>query len=221
MANSQTFTFNIKAVADMQDVISNVTNIQNALKQLKLPNDLQKSFKSTFSNLESELEKYQKLMANGFKTKGDATALERSGNNILRLYNDIINKINSMDDSTLKKAFEDMGAKEVENLKQQLDELQTGLKAGIAEKIGGTFTTLKKSFKDLSTGTKELDAELTKIGNSTLNTFINNLTSGRLDLAEKNFESLGERITKVTTAIDAQGGDSSSIKKQLEQIGKD
>ena len=59
----------------MKDVVSNVQNIQNALKQLKLPNDLQNSFKKTFGDLERELEKYQKLMAGGFKTKGDANAM--------------------------------------------------------------------------------------------------------------------------------------------------
>jgi hypothetical protein len=53
----------------------------------------------------------------------------------------------------------------------------------------------------LSAGAQDLDKELSKIGSSTLNTFINNLSSGRLDLAEKNFESLGKRITEVTTAI--------------------
>ena len=62
-------------------------------------------------------------MANGFKTKSDATALEKSGNNILRLYDKVVETINSLDNSALKKAFEDLGAKEVENLKKQLEEL--------------------------------------------------------------------------------------------------
>jgi hypothetical protein len=88
-----------------------------------LPNDLQSSFKKTFGDLERELDKYQKLKAGGIKTKGDASALEKSGNNIIRLYDDIVKKINSLDNSALKKAFEDIGAKEVENLKQQLDDL--------------------------------------------------------------------------------------------------
>jgi hypothetical protein len=56
-------------------------------------------------------------MSGDIKTKGDANALTKSGNNILRLYDDIVKKINSIDDSTLRKAFSDLGAKEVENLR--------------------------------------------------------------------------------------------------------
>ena len=239
MTNNQTFTFNIKAVADMKDVVSNVQNIQNALKQLKLPNDLQNSFKKTFGDLERELDKYQKLMAGGFKTKNDATALEKSGNNIIRLYDEVLKKINSLDNTQLKKAFEDLGAKEVENLKQKIDELQNSLKSNITSKIGSSFTDLKKSFKDLSTGAENLDKELSKIGNSTLNTFVNNLSSGRLDLAEKNFDSLKERIKGITDQLSAEkaepinawikkigeafanlktDGDISPIVKQMEQL---
>ena len=41
MANSQTFTLNIKAVADMKDVVSNIQGIQSALGKLKLPKKLE------------------------------------------------------------------------------------------------------------------------------------------------------------------------------------
>ena len=78
MANSQTFTLNIKAVADMKDVQTNIQNIQNALGKLKLPDSLKTSFKTTFSNLEKEVIKYQNLLANGIKTKTDANTLEKS-----------------------------------------------------------------------------------------------------------------------------------------------
>jgi len=38
-------------------------------------------------------------MAGGFKTKNDATALEKSGNNIIRLYDEVLKKINSLDNT--------------------------------------------------------------------------------------------------------------------------
>ena len=99
----------------MKDVQSNIQNIQSALKQLKLPESTQNSFKKTFGDLEKELDKYQKLMSNGIKTKGDASALEKSGKNIISLYDKIVNTINSLDDSTLKKLLKIQVQKKLKN----------------------------------------------------------------------------------------------------------
>ena len=219
MANSQTFTLNIKAVADMKDVQTNIQNIQAALSKLKLPDNLKTSFKDTFSNLQKEIDKYQRLMAGGIKTKSDANALEKSGNNILRFYDDIVKKINSLDNSALKKAFEDIGAKEVENLKQQLEQVQNTLKTAVSQSAGDGFTNLKNSLKELSAACKttskdgaDLGKELSKISSSTLNTFINNLSNGRFDLAQKNFDKLKERIIEVKTALNDAGDTENSGK---------
>ena len=203
MANSQTFTFNIKAVADMKDVVSNVQNIQNALKQLKLPTNVQESFRKTFGELDKELDKYQKLMAGGFKTKGDANALEKSGNNILHLYEKIVSTINSLDDSALKKAFADLGAKEVENLKNQLTQLQDTLKQKVSTKKG-SFINLDNAKTQLADFKSKLtslgddaDKAFKKLSNSTFNTFAKNLSAGNLDLAANNLKSMAESAAKV------------------------
>ena len=203
MANNQTFTFNIKAVADMKDVVSNVQNIQNALKQLKLPTNVQESFRKTFGELDKELDKYQKLMAGGFKTKGDANALEKSGNNILHLYEKIVSTINSLDDSALKKAFADLGAKEVENLKNQLTQLQDTLKQKVSTKKG-SFINLDNAKTQLTDFKSKLtslgddaDKAFKKLSNSTFNTFAKNLSAGNLDLAANNLKSMAESAAKV------------------------
>ena len=109
MAN-QSFTVNIKALFDASDVKANVGNIQNILSKLKLPDNLKTSFKTAFTDLNKEIDNYQRIMQNGFKTKGDVSNKEKSGNNIIRLYDDIVKKINSIDNTALKKAFEDAGA---------------------------------------------------------------------------------------------------------------
>ena len=134
MANSSNYTINIKAIADMKDVISNIDNIQTALKSLKLPDNLNKSFDKTFGNLSKEIEKYQKIQAECFKTKGNVNAFSKSGNNILRLYDELVEKINSIDNATLKNAFKDLGTEEVARLKAELNELQTSLKSNISSK---------------------------------------------------------------------------------------
>ena len=151
MANSQTFTLNIKAVADMKDVVSNIQGIQSALGKLKLPDGLKNSFKTNFKDLEKELDKYQRLMSGDIKTKGDANALTKSGNNILRLYDDIVKKINSIDDSTLKKAFSDLGAKEVENLRNQLTGLESDLKSKLSNQKFINFDNAKTQLKQFKT----------------------------------------------------------------------
>ena len=183
----------------MKDVASNIQNIQNALKQLKLPNDLQNSFKKTFGDLERELDKYQKLMAGGFKTKSDATALEKSGNNIIRLYDEVLKKINSLDDNQLKKAFEDLGTKEVEKLKNELTDLQNQLKQNVKSKA--SIFDFKQAKTDLSAFKKEFEGvggtiEKTwkTLSNSTINTFTTNLTDGKLELAANNLKKIAEQV---------------------------
>ena len=179
MASSQTFTLNIKAVADMKDVVSNIQGIQSALGKLKLPDGLKNSFKTNFKDLEKELDKYQRLMSGDIKTKGDANALTKSGNNILRLYDDIVKKINSIDDSTLKKAFSDLGAKEVENLRNQLTGLESDLKSKLSNQKFINFDNAKTQLKQFKTELSNLSGDAANafktLSNSTFNTFLKNL----------------------------------------------
>lgn len=201
MASNQTFTFNIKAIADMKDVQTNIQNIQQSLGKLKLPDNLKTSFKTTFSNLEKEISKYQNLLNNGIKTNANANALEQSGKNIVRLYDEIVKKVNSLDNSALKKAFEDIGSKEVEKLCQQL----TGLENDLKNKLSGQkiidFTGAKNELKSLTSqfqdSTGKIDAAFKTISNSTINSLFHNIDIGRLDLAEKNLEKIENKAKEL------------------------
>jgi hypothetical protein len=51
-----------------------------------LPADLKSKFTGIFSELEKESAKYQKYLDSGFKTKGDVTGLEKTGNRIKSLF---------------------------------------------------------------------------------------------------------------------------------------
>jgi hypothetical protein len=57
MANAETFTLTIKAISDMSDALGGVKQYQNALNQLKLPINLENSFKKIFGDLEKEFSK--------------------------------------------------------------------------------------------------------------------------------------------------------------------
>lgn len=201
MANNQTFTLNIKAVADMKDVVSNIQGIQNALGKLKLPDGLKNSFKTNFKDLEKELDKYQRLMSGDIKTKGDANALTKSGNNILRLYDDIVKKINSIDDSTLRKAFSDLGAKEVENLRNQLTGLESDLKSKLNNQKFINFDNAKAQLKQFKTELNNLSGDAASafktLSNSTFNTFLKNLDTGRLDLAAQNLAKIKQQADQI------------------------
>ena len=201
MANSQTFTFNIKAIADMKDVESNISNIQNALKQLKLPDSMASSLRKNFGELEREISKYQQIISKGIQTKGDANALEKSGKNILNIYDKIVSSINSLDNSALKKAFEDLGGKEVDKLKESINQLQDQLKQQINTKKIIDTTAAKADLvslkKDLETTDKAASELAGKLSRTTFATFTKNLEAGRLDLAAKNLESINQQAEKL------------------------
>ena len=196
MANSSTFTFNIKAIADMKDVINNIQQIQGALGKLKMPEGLKTSFNKTFSELEKETTKYQELLTKGFKTKGDVSTFAKSGNNILRLYDELASKIKSIDNSALKNMFKDLGAEQVQQLKQDFNDLQESLKSKIngkdfASGFKSGLQELRNKLKETNKDASELAAKLQK---STFNTFAKNLSEGRLDLAANNLKSIQEQI---------------------------
>ena len=204
MANSQTFTFNIKAIADMKDVESNISNIQNALKQLKLPDSMASSLRKNFGELEKEVSKYQQIISKGIQTKGDANALEKSGKNILNIYDKIVSSINSLDNSALKKAFEDLGGKEVDKLKESISQLQNQLKQQINTKKIVDTTAAKADLgqlkKDLESTDKAASELAGKLNRTTFATFTKNLEAGRLDLAAKNLESINQQAEKLGNA---------------------
>ena len=65
---------------DISKISSGVSQAQGLLQKLKLPENVRKQFDQLFSKANSDLNKYQEKMKSGFKTKGDVTGIEKSGN---------------------------------------------------------------------------------------------------------------------------------------------
>lgn len=217
MASSQTFTFNIKAIADMKDVLDNVQNIQTALGKLKLPNNLQTSFDKTFSSLTKEIEHYQEILNRPKKTKSDVTGLEKSGAKIISLYDQIISKIKTIDNSTLKNAFKDMGEEHVKNLRNQIDQLQTqlsnlGKSNNFANDIKSSFNQIRADLKN--TGS-EAEALAKKLNNSTFKRLLTNLDTGRFDLVGKNIQKIKQDINNLQDSAEKD-----KLKVWIEDIEK-
>ena len=59
-ANAKTIQVTLKTVADVNDVTSNVKQIQKVINQLKLPENLKSNFTKVFSEIEKSADKGQK-----------------------------------------------------------------------------------------------------------------------------------------------------------------
>ena len=73
MANSQTFTLNIKALFDASDVKAKVGDIQSSLSRLKLPDKLSTDLNKSFTNVNKALDDFISRSEKGIKTKTDAS----------------------------------------------------------------------------------------------------------------------------------------------------
>lgn len=140
MANSQTFTLNIKALFDASDVKAKVGDLQNAFKNIKLPTDLQKNFDTSLSNLTKALNDFESRAAKGVSSKADAKGLTTSIDNVIKEFSkveDVVGKIKTefgsaidlsqfvkLDDATLNKIK--TLKEEIKQLQQQISDVTSG-----------------------------------------------------------------------------------------------
>ena len=81
--------FRIRAVMDINDVVSNVGAIQKSFSKLKLPDNLKDSISKNIGSFYKEYEKYQKKISEGIKTQGDFNQVEKSLIRLKNLYENI------------------------------------------------------------------------------------------------------------------------------------
>ena len=116
-------------VTDFSDVQSNVKNVQNVLEKLKLPDNLKNNFANVFKDFEKESEKYQKFLNSGFKTKGDVTGLEKSGERVSAILDSLTKQMTKLTPDVLAKAFVvdptviEQTRKNVERLKNEMQQV--------------------------------------------------------------------------------------------------
>ena len=126
MANARTIEFILKAIGDFGDVKGNIDVIQKSLNQLKLNPQLKQNFSNIFADLQKQTAKYQDYLNSGFKTKGDVTGLEKTGNKINALLNQLQTNMNKIDPSVLKESFE-IDTTQFEELNNKLKETQNNI----------------------------------------------------------------------------------------------
>ena len=155
MANAKTIEIILKAIGDFGDVKGNIDVIQKSLNQLKLNPQLKQNFSNIFADLQKQTAKYQDYLNSGFKTKGDVTGLEKTGNKINALLNQLQTNMNKIDPSVLKESFK-IDTTQFEELNNKLKETQNTINQitssdkfkGLAGQVDGVVSklnTLSKS----------------------------------------------------------------------------
>ena len=98
MGNEIKQVIEIKEVANVSDALEGIKKIQKGLQDLAVPSDLQEGFDKAFSNAEKQVEKANRAMASGFKTKGSVEAYEQAMTQIVGIFDDLNKKINRLGD---------------------------------------------------------------------------------------------------------------------------
>ena len=239
MANKQTeLILNLKTVMDISDVKHNADQIQQFFGKLKLSDSMTKDTKKIFSDLEKAVASYQAKLQTKPK-KGMGSDLEKEGQNIIRLFNQIGTKIGKISVTDLKKSFKFDDAeivrlnKELEETKQKLSEMTSeinkgfqstgvtqGLDAikkglnGVDEDVQNTVkksTALRNVFSRIGTG--DLDGAI-----KSLQTFENKINE--LPQDAKGINEVKNYINQMRASIQqaAQGGDIQGLTARIQEI---
>ena len=181
---------NITVMLDMlmntSNVNSGIGQIRQQLKTLKLPSNLQDSFRKSFSDLDDGVSKIQRRLNSGFKTKSDVTGLEKELKNVDNIITNIIKDYNKIGESTINKSLK------LENL-DEFKELQI-LLADINKELSAQKETT--AFKKVTQDIQELN-KITKA--NALKQFTQAIDAGNIEEASKALEILKQRIVDPTS----------------------
>ena len=240
MASSQTFTLNIKALFDASDVKAKVGDIQNAFKNIKLPDNLQKSFDTSLSGLTKALTDFETRAAKGVSSKADAKGITTSIDNVIKEFSkveDVVGKIKtemgtSLDLSKMVKLDEGTLNK-IKTLKDEIKQLQqqiSDITAGKLEQVNSILEKIKS--KGAKAGTQkavelfnkgEIDEALKAL--EQVKAKQESLTKGGFSDATKatataNVNAINELITVFQNARNEVSGITGEINTKTAEIGK-
>lgn len=147
MANSSTITVTLRAVADISDVLANAKQIEKAFDKVSpnLGKNLTSKVKSSFKDINGEIDKIQAKLAQGKIDKKGITEIEKSYNNITNYLNKIQGLVGEVSNLDLAKNIA-FNSPEIQKTIKQIDELQSKINAI----KGGSFeglNTLENSLK--------------------------------------------------------------------------
>ena len=207
--SKQQAVYKIKAVLDVSDIKSNSKAIQNSLAGVKLSGNLKNQFNTLFNDLEREVDSFQQKMNEGFNNAGDIKALQKSANNITKIYSSITKEIEKISNKDLSQ-FADFDTTEIKTAKKELQELQKILNqkldaAGLNE-VSQAITNIQKVSK-----------------NKNIESFLNAFKTGDIETAQKSLEALRKSASGFSnqtnlTTFNAQLDKMEASLRQLETV---
>lgn len=141
-------TFKIEGVGtlDISQINSSISKIQSTLSKIKLEPNLATDFTKLFNELQTEAQKFQNQLENGFKTKGDVTGLERTASRISTIFNQLtkdLNKVGTLDFSKVLKIDSSLQGK-INGIDEEIKSLNNSLKAITDENLQEVVNSLSK-----------------------------------------------------------------------------
>ena len=202
---TETIKLLIQGVGDFSDVEKDVGSLRKVLSQLNLPEGLKKSFKQTFSELESETKNYQQLLNSGFKTKKDVTGLETSGKKIDQLMEKLTKDLAKIGKNDLAKVLNfDSGP--LADAKKKVE----GLREAYKKAVDGN-----KDYQDATNGLKGSMKELSQLSKAGVVKDLKiAVDSGDLDAAEEHLK----RVQAYISEGGYKGGKKNDIQIQIDAI---
>ena len=195
MANSTTIQMVLKLLGDFSDVNSDISQLQQKLDKIKLPAKFKGNFDNIFSDLTKETTKYQKLLNSGFKTKGDVTGLEASGERINTLLQRLRAEMSKIDPTALAKTFE-VDPSKIREANAEVEKVQKKLQSFMSGKdMDSAVTGVDKIVKAMA------DISKTKFAGS----FLDSFKKGDIKGAEEALRRLKENITNFKEGSEKQG----------------
>lgn len=139
-------TFRIEGVGtlDISQINSSISKIQSTLSKIKLEPNLATDFTKLFNELQTEAQKFQNQLENGFKTKGDVTGLERTATKISTIFNQLtknLNKVGTLDFSKALKIDSSLQGK-INGIDEEIKNLNNSIKSIAANKLQDVVNAL-------------------------------------------------------------------------------
>ena len=180
MANAQTIQLNLKAIGDFSDVTGDISQIQQMLNKIKVPQSLKNSFDGIFDDLTKETTRYQRMLDSGFKKKGDVTGLESSGERINNLLQRLKGEMGKIDGAALERSFQ-IDPSKIQDLQNKVATLRTDLQSLMSS---DPMAQLKQSASNAA-------AEISKISKTKFTTdFAEAFNKGDIDAAAQALQNL-------------------------------
>ena len=207
MANSETIQINLKAVADVSDVTSNVQQIQKVLNQLKLPPELQQKFKKLFDDVEKNANKATQAINNGFKSKSDVSNFTKSMSNLNTLLTQIQTNMGHIDSHVLRDSLT-VDPKQIQAVADQITNLKNELQNLSNQAVGKTdyinqLQKMQYTYKSVSKSVLEFNQAI---------------SSGDIQLAEKKIAQLTKATDKLKASADGGSGKKEAYVALLKQM---